>query len=376
MPRGNKTKVLVLIPFFNLGGAEKQAFYLAKALQNHPEYEVQIWSFQNGTGLLIPQILDNGIYHHNLNYSFENFNSRSGRIAIYLLFWYKLLMNRFDAIVPFTYHCNILSCSVFRWAFVKKCIWFQIAMEHHIPFNTFENFAKRMKPIYAANSKAAGQFIANRHGISPNQVKFIPNPFEYNSPSRTREEIRMKHGFNVSDKLLFIAANFYPEKNHETLIKAFALLTKTKNDLYLLLAGDNSNFAKVNELKSLAFDFGLSPNKIRFIGSISDMPSYLNAVDICLLTSVSEGSPNALLEYIGYKKPIVVSRIPAIVEIVTEEFPYLFEPENSDDLAQKILRCLEEIDSKEQMDLIEINFKKISLEYTVDSNQSAFLSIL
>ena len=214
-----KLKVLILLPVFDLGGAEKQGYYIAKSLQDSGLYDVEVWALDNGSGNLCSLLESSKLSYTNLKIPFGSFYNRKKRLYVYLQFIKALRKAKINAVIPFTYHCNVLAASTYKFAGVKKCLWFQIAMEFHIPMSTFEKLALKFKPLYASNSKAAGKFIAEKHGQDPNDVLFIPNPFEKITVKTEKEDWRLKLGIAEDEIMLFMAANFFPEKDHETLIK-------------------------------------------------------------------------------------------------------------------------------------------------------------
>ena len=122
-----------------------------------------------------------------------------------------------------------------------------------------------------------------------------------------------------------MAANFFPEKDHETLIRGFYKAHKDLHKIKLVLAGSCHQVRLAEWIKSLCFDLGFHAEQVVFVGTSADVPGLIAASDLCLLTSVSEGSPDALIEYMGYQKPIVASSIPPTVELLSENYPFLFQ---------------------------------------------------
>jgi glycosyltransferase involved in cell wall biosynthesis len=372
----SKQKVLVLLPVFDLGGAEKQGLYIAKSLQDSGMYEVEVWALDQGSGNLCELLDAANLKYSDLKIPFSSFYNRKKRIGVYIKFRKALKKAMINSIIPFTYHCNVLSASTYKFAGVSKCLWFQIAMEFHISVSTFEKLALKFKPTYTSNSRAAGKFIAERHGQNSEGVAFIPNPFEKIAIKTEKVKWRSKLGIAEDEIMLFIAANFFPEKDHETLINGFQIALKQNPKLKLVLAGSQTNKERVNLVKSICYDLGLDKNQVNFIGASDDVSGLINASDICLLTSVSEGSPNALIEYMGYGKPIIASSIPSIVELLQPSYPFLFEPRNSEDLALKIFQLTEILNSNACQELVEVNENRVLTEYTIESNFNAFHQIL
>ncbi len=372
----SKQKVLVLLPLFDLGGAEKQGVYIARSMQESGKYEVEVWAIGKGTGKLCVLLDDLGLKYKCLNKSFDSFYNVKSRIKLYFNFRYSIQKSKIEILIPFTYHCNVLAASTFRFSRVKKCVWFQIAMEYQFSYSSFEKIASKFKPVYAANSLAAAKFISEKHKIELSSVSFIPNPFEFISPKESRNSWREKLNIKSDELMFFIAANFYPEKDHETLLNGFSKAKKKHKNAKLVLAGSKEYLPALNNLKALSFDLSLSFEDVLFIGTSDDVPGLIEASDICFLTSISEGSPNALIEYMGYGKPIIASSIPPIVELLNSSYPYLFEKGNSDDLALKIDLLISEINFPKVHDLTEVNREKILTQYTIESNFNAFHKII
>jgi glycosyltransferase involved in cell wall biosynthesis len=368
----NKQKILILLPVFDLGGAEKQGYYIAKSLQDSGLYDVEVWALDNGSGNLCPLLESSNLKFTNLKIPFGSFYNRKKRISVYFQFIKALRKAKINAVIPFTYHCNVLAASTYKFARVKKCLWFQIAMEFHIPMSTFEKLALKFNPVYAANSRAAGKFIAERHDQNATDISFIPNPFEKIAIKTERVDWRSKLGIAEDEIMLFIAANFFPEKDHETLINGFHVAIKQNPRLKLVLAGSQSNIDRVNLIKAMCHDLGLKKSQVNFIGASDDVSGLINASDICILTSVSEGSPNALIEYMGYGKPIVASAIPSIVELLNPEYPFLFQPQNSKDLSLKIIEIISVLGTEYYQNILSVNENKILSEYTIEANYNAF----
>lgn len=364
-------KVLILIPLFNLGGAEKQALYIADSLEKTGNYEVEVWGLQNGTEMLKTRLNECGIKHKNIEISFGSFYSIRGRLRAYWRFLKALRKSKIDIIIPFTYHCNVMSSTVFRLARVKKCLWFQIAMEYHIPLGSFEKLALKFKPIYASNSLAAGTFIAERHRINPKLVSFVPNPFEPLRAKYSIENWRETLNLEVTDMVMVMVANFFPEKDHITLLKGLKILLSDFPNLKLIFAGGLQPESESNAAKAIAFDLGLC-NQVVFLGSTDDIPGLLSVANIGILSSRSEGSPNALIEYMGYGIPVIATNIPAITELLGVDYPYLFKVESVEDYVQKTKLLL----TNKNTQLVEKNKSIIAKSYTVSSNLKAFMNVI
>jgi glycosyltransferase involved in cell wall biosynthesis len=368
-----KKRVLILLPGFDLGGAEKQGFYIAKSMQDSGLYDVEVWGLVKGSGLLVASLENANIKHSLLEIPFSNFHHRLKRLASYIKFLRKLRTGRFDAIIPYTYHCNIMAASTFRFAGVAKCIWFQIAMEFHVPFSSFEKIALFFKPEYAANSFAAAKFISKRHSILESTVSFIPNPFEKIAPINNHEYWKVKIGGSDGDIIMVMSANFFPEKDHQTLIQGMVKLMAVHKNLKLVFAGGTNGNPAIHYLKSVAFDLKLQ-DKVVFLGSTNDISGLISFANIGILSSRSEGSPNSVIEYMGYELPVIATDIPAITELLGADYPYLFKVSDVDDFVSKADKMIRNLNNLNE--LIKRNRDIVETVYTVQSNFNAFHKLI
>lgn len=368
-----KKRVLILLPGFDLGGAEKQGFYIAKSMQDSGQYDVEVWGLVKGSGLLVASLEKANLKHTLLEIPFGSFNNRFSRLATYYKFFKKLKQGMFEAIIPYTYHCNVMAASLYRFAGVEKCIWFQIAMEHHVPFSSFEKVAVFFKPTYAANSLAAAKFIAQRHSLSEAKVAFIPNPFEKIVPIYSHEIWKEKLDALNGDIIMIMSANYYPEKDQRTLIRGMVNLLEKYNNLKLVFAGGSTDNPVMHFMKSVAFDLKLQ-DKVVFLGSTNDISGLISFANIGILSSRSEGSPNSVIEYMGYGLPVIATDIPAVTELLGADYPYLFKVSDVDDFvskADKMIRNLNNLNG-----LIKRNRDIVETIYTVQSNFNAFHKLI
>lgn len=122
-----------------------------------------------------------------------------------------------------------------------------------------------------------------------------------------------------------------PIKNLDVLIKAFD--RRRNKGFQLLIAGDYAN-SYGDYLRELAKD-----NKnIIFVGSVmgADKECLLRNCFVNCLVSSSEGMPISLLEAMAYGKPCIVTDIPAIREIVEEDWVYWCQVRDVDSLMKQM----------------------------------------
>lgn len=140
---------------------------------------------------------------------------------------------------------------------------------------------------------------------------------------------------NNSVFTLISIAHFRPQKDYRTLFKAIAALKKDKHKVKLYVLGHTYGQSWPQDLiKELAIE-----DEVTVLGFISDVKSYIDKADALVLSSLWEGTPNALLEAMANKLPIIASDIPGNRStVLSSNGGVLFEKQNENDLAEKIIQ--------------------------------------
>ena len=151
-----------------------------------------------------------------------------------------------------------------------------------------------------------------------------------NATSLNRTEINAS--INSNDIILIQIAAFRAQKDQTTLIKTMPLLPI---NVKLLLVGEGVEKEKCQQL---VHQLNLS-DRVFFLGIRMDVPQLLKTADIVVLSSKYEGLSLSSIEGMASGKPFIASNVPGLREIV-EGAGVLFEQENSENLAEEILKLL------------------------------------
>jgi len=116
------------------------------------------------------------------------------------------------------------------------------------------------------------------------------------------------------------ASRMVADKDHFTLLNAFAQVAESLQNVELHVAGDGPLSSSI---RSYASELKLS-DKVTFHGAIGDIARYLQSLDIFVLSSVNEGLPIAVLEAMAAGLPIVSTRAGGIQEAAIDGVNALF----------------------------------------------------
>ncbi len=120
------------------------------------------------------------------------------------------------------------------------------------------------------------------------------------------------------DKFIVIFnRHFEPVYGVDNLLEAYRKFSNGKNDVMMLMLSDGSG--KVDALKYIT-ESGLN-EKIRVLGRVpnNELPALLNAADVYVSPSLSDGTSLSLLEAMACGLGLIVTDVPAIKEWVAPE---------------------------------------------------------
>jgi glycosyltransferase involved in cell wall biosynthesis len=156
--------------------------------------------------------------------------------------------------------------------------------------------------------------------------------------------------------LLMYSGHILEVKGVDVLIRALPLL---EFDWKLNIIGEGV-FEKT--IRELADSLGVS-GKIEFMGMVphEEMPEHIRKANLVVIPSRIEATSIAALEAMACGRIVVASNTGGLPEIVREEWGYLFEREDHEDLARALTKAYEERERLEEMgrkaaDFVEKNY--------------------
>ena len=174
------------------------------------------------------------------------------------------------------------------------------------------------------------------------QIYIIPNGVEF-------EKIQEIQSSNLNEEPdIFLVAGLIYIKGIDVLIKSIPIVNKSVDDLRVYIAGSGP---QENRLKTLIKRLGLEEH-VKFLGFISENEKfqYYKTCKISVIPSRWDCQPTTLLEAMASGKPVVASRVGGIPDTVDDgKTGFLFESENVEDLANKIIKLLNDEQLIEEM---------------------------
>lgn len=180
-----------------------------------------------------------------------------------------------------------------------------------------------------------------------------------------KNSVRDSLGIKKDDFVYIMVARFHPVKNHSTLIKAFSKLNKEFKNTKLLLIGDGENTLELKKLTN---------EDVIFAGFRENVLDYINASDISVLSSFSEGGapPLVILESAAAKKTAAVSNVCDMPNIINKENGFTFDPNSKEDI---YLKLKEAYLNKNKLDNMgEALYDYVNEKFSMDKFCSNYLS--
>ncbi|MEM4495211.1 MAG: glycosyltransferase [Candidatus Caldarchaeum sp.] len=235
----------------------------------------------------------------------------------------------------------------------------------HIPFDKrvippeWPEFLVRFLNSYDAIVVSSKNYMKTLLNIGYGGKAYYVYPYidagQYGAPTRgDLQRFADKHGLSMDDKIVSIVARMDPMKGHDRAIKALAKVVK-KHDAKLLIVG-NGSFSSSRQglglskgemwrdyITGLVKSFGLERHVV-FTGHVTqkELEAAYTLSQFTVLPSVTEGFGLVVVESWLYGKPAIVSSTAGIAELVEDGYNgYVFEPDDVDGLADRMLQLLE-----------------------------------
>jgi glycosyltransferase involved in cell wall biosynthesis len=204
--------------------------------------------------------------------------------------------------------------------------WLETNRAAHVWLN---RWSYRCAHRVLANSPSVARLVT-KEGVPATRALLVPNFVEdgaFTPPDpRIIEGWRSEFHLGADAEVVGIVANFHAIKDIGTLIRAIARLAPGRPRLRLVLVGDG---AERQHLSDLAESLGLGPRVI-FAGRRPPQPSVHWLFDVSALSSRGEGFPNAIVEAMAARRPVVATAVGGVPDAVDPTETGLLVPTGDD----------------------------------------------
>jgi glycosyltransferase involved in cell wall biosynthesis len=167
----------------------------------------------------------------------------------------------------------------------------------------------------------------------------IPNGVDVTELDAARgDTMQIRRGLGLgAGPVIGFAGRLTPQKDPMTFLRSVAAVRRDLPTAMGLVVGDGPLRA---DLELEAARVGLGEHCV-FTGARSDVPALLDAMDVFVLSSVSEGFPFVLLEAMAMARPVVATMVDGVTEIVQDDISgVLVAPGDPSSIAGAVLGLL------------------------------------
>lgn len=309
-------KSLHIITGLNDGGAEAVLYRLCTHDQSSQHHVVSLMD----SGKYGPMLTKAGV-------PVTCLNMKQGKISVRGLWklWRLIRELRPDIIQTWMYHADLVGGITARLAGQRNIIW----GIHH---STLDPAESQRSTILVAKACARLSRIVPRRiiccaeksyevhaelGYDRARMRVVPNGYDlsvFQPDPVAGLQLRQELALSPSEPLIGFVARFDPYKDHETLLRSLAVLNDKGDCPQCLLIGtgmETTNTVLVDKIS----DLGLN-TCVHLLGRRNDIPTVMNALDLHVMSSMSEGFPNVLAEAMACGTPCVSTDVGDAASII------------------------------------------------------------
>jgi len=228
-----------------------------------------------------------------------------------------------------------------------------------------------------ANSQAVAKFSSAQEGEPIGRFRVIHNGVDPEAFVSTIPREQVLERFRLPPHTLNIGmvANFSPVKDHRLFLDMANQLLKKRQDLHFLLVGTGRLVDRMGDLIRKR----RQEQYFTRVGTVGEVSDLLHAMDVAVLTSKSEGFPNAIIEAMSAGKACVAANVGGIPELIHHGKTGLLVQERTPAaFAQHVERLLEQPDLRQAMGAAAGAWvrKQLPMETMVEAHRALYHELL
>lgn len=318
-------KILFFINCLKAGGKERRFVELLKGLQPIPSIEFEI------------VVMDENIHYteiYEMNAKIHYLVRQSKKDFSVFKKFYKICKNYKPDIV----HCWDSMTAVYSIP-ASKLLGIKLingmVTDTPVKRNLSNKYWLRAKITFLFSNIIIGNSYAGLAAYKAPMKKsyLIYNGFNFERIRNLAKSETVRNELKIKTKYLVgIVASFSIYKDYKTYFTAAQLLLERRNDVTFIALGNNTDSGESMSLIDIKHK-----EAIRLLGTKNNVEAYIEAMDICILSTFTEGISNSIMEYMALGKPVIATIGGGTDEIVEDKKTgFLIKTSDFEDLASKI----------------------------------------
>lgn len=227
-------------------------------------------------------------------------------------------------------------------------IWEDPSLSKRVAVTALQNLTRRYAHKIIGITQAVLDTYFDDWREQSDQLSVCYNGIDMESFLAPFDRIAVRDELGIAKDALVVGhvGRFAKPKNHATFIYAAAILAKRMDRARFLLVGDGDlrgdSEARVAKLALT--------DRFVFVGSRSDVPRMLSAMDAFLLPSVHEGLGSVAIEAQAAGVPVIASNLPAIAEALCPPMRALScDPLDAEVMADRLYTLLADLETRQKL---------------------------
>ena len=296
LPEG--LRVALIVGTLCQGGAEKQLFYMARAL-HRAGIAVRVYSLTKG-GFYERALQSSGIQ----SIFIGRFSSPMFRLLLL-----AALLWRFRPHVIQSAHTYVNLYAILTGKLLGKVSLGAMRSnlrhtEREVGNWTWTRWSINTPSALLVNSQKAINELACRGFVEPTRIFLLPNVIDPSENSITALSLLNTESVQQDSVTAVFVGRLVPTKRVDRFIEAISLARQRCPNLRGLIIGDGP---ERHNWENSAIQKGLLPPILTFIGQRDDVPHLLMQSDMLVLCSDDEGFPNVILEAMLARLPVITT---------------------------------------------------------------------
>lgn len=325
----HRLRILFAIDELDIGGTEQQILEIVRRI-DRDRFDPTVCCFRHGAKAREIESLGVRVIHEP--------KSLKADPGLVVRLSRMMRRERFDIVQTYLWGANTWGRIAARMAGVPHVV----ASERNVDIwqerykRVIGRWLARSTDRIIANSEAVKDYLVDQ-GVDGGKIVTIYNGVNFErfrtgcDPAIRRAEL----GLPADAVLAGVVARVEPAKDHETLLRAVALVSSALPRLHLAVVGGGGELARLREA---AIELGIGA-RVHFTGPRTDAAEWLQSVDFSVLSSVKEGLSNTVLESMAAGRAMIATDVGGNGEVIVDgETGFLVPPRDPRRFADALAR--------------------------------------
>ncbi|MEW6127511.1 MAG: glycosyltransferase [Acidobacteriota bacterium] len=347
-----KPRVLHLVNSFEAGGTERQFVELLKRI-NRNRFDVRLaairkeGAFYQEIAPLFSEISEfriNSFYNRNAFNQLRRLRALIQKEAIDIIHTHGFYDSLFGTVAGRLSNITVIASQRHLKLSDRRVHEWGTRIIHRFANRIVVNSQAIRDSIIERNQACESKIIVIRNGLcelatpsNSNRKNQTPSHAEQLNNELARQQAHKalcrELGIHPQSKIFGMVARLYPVKGHKYFLEAAAQVAANAEQAHFVLVGDGE---LKNQLAQQAENLGIQ-NRLHLLGNRSDARHLVSAFDVAVLTSLSEGLPNTVMEAMSAGVPMVATAVGGTRELIRDgETGFLVPPADVNSLVERL----------------------------------------